>query len=84
MELPIDIHVDNVGAIFLANNANTGQRTRHIDVRYHYVREYIEDGIVMIRFVKSEDNDADPYTKNTPNNIYEKHTSKYMDGNSTE
>jgi len=79
--LPIEVHVDNVGAIFLATNATTGQRTRHIDVRYHYVREYIEDGQVIIRFVKSGDNKADPYTKNTSKEIYEKHTQAYMDEN---
>jgi len=52
--LPIEVHVDNVGAIFLATNATTGQRTRHIDVRYHYVREYIEDGQVIIRLSRAE------------------------------
>jgi len=78
VKLPIVVHVDNVGAIFLANNATTGQRTRHIDVRHHYVREYIEDNILAIRFVKSEDNDGDPYTKNTTQEIFKKHTGKYM------
>jgi len=58
--LPIEVHVENVGAMFLANNATTGQRTRHIDVRYHYVREYIDDGIMVICFVWSEKNKADP------------------------
>jgi len=78
VKLPIEVHVDNVGAIFLANNATTGQHTRHIDVRHHYVREYIENDIVVIRFVKSGDNDVDPYTKNTAKEIFEKHGSKYM------
>ena len=59
MEYPIIVRVDNVGAIFLAQNHTTGQRTKHIDIGYHYIREYIEDGIVKIIFVKSEDNLAD-------------------------
>ena len=78
VKLPIEVHVDNIGAIYLAKNAMTGQRTRHIDVRYHYVREYIENGEVIIRFVRSEENQADPFTKNTTKETYEHHTDIYM------
>jgi len=35
--LPVIIHVDNVGAIFLADNVTTSQCTKHIDVHYCYV-----------------------------------------------
>lgn len=52
--LPMTIHVDNVGAIFLTENSNTGKRTRHIDVRYHHVREQIERGNVQVKFVRSK------------------------------
>jgi hypothetical protein len=45
------VNVDNVGAIYLASNATTSQRMRHIDVRYHFVRDYVEDGVVQIVFV---------------------------------
>ena len=51
VELPIVVNVDNVGAIYLASNATTSQRMRHIDVRYHFVRDYVEDGVVQIVFV---------------------------------
>jgi hypothetical protein len=56
--------MDNTGAIYLANNYATGPRTKHIDIRTHYVRELIINGILKIEFVKSEDNDADIFTKN--------------------
>jgi len=78
VQLPIQVHVDNVGAIFLTKNATTGPRTRHIDARYHYVREYIEDGQVVIVFVRSADNVADTYTKNTTMDVFDKHTTNYM------
>ena len=59
-ELPITVHVDNVGAIWLlSNNRNTGDRTKHIDIRTSSVKEYQEDGKIIIKFVKSEDNEAD-------------------------
>ncbi len=53
VELPVVVRVDNVGAIFIAENVTTSQRTKHIDVRYHYVREFVEDGFVKIIFVRT-------------------------------
>ncbi|MHA7927767.1 MAG: Ty1/Copia family ribonuclease HI, partial [Marinobacter sp.] len=46
VELPVIVKVDNVGAIFMTQNATTSARTRHIDIRAHYIRELVEDGIV--------------------------------------
>ena len=79
IELPITIRCDNVGAIYLANNHSTSQRTKHIDIRTHFVREYIEDGIIKIIFITSEDNDADIFTKNTSEELFIKHSSKNLE-----
>ena len=38
--LPITVHVDNVGAIWLSNNCTTSGRTKHIDIRTSFVKEY--------------------------------------------
>ena len=65
VELPITVHVDNVGAIWLSNNRTTSDRTKHIDIRTSFVKEYQEDGKIIIKFVKSEENEADIFTKNT-------------------
>jgi ribosomal protein L24 len=77
IEYPVIVHVDNVGAIFLANNRTTGERTKHVDIRHHFVREYIEDGMVKIMFVRSRHNDADIFTKNLPGDSYERHVGKF-------
>jgi len=37
VQLPIHVHVDNIGAVFLAENQNSSDRTKHIDTRYHFV-----------------------------------------------
>jgi hypothetical protein len=79
LKLPIIIRMDNTGAIYLANNYTTGQRTKHIDIRDHYLRELVSRGIIKIIFVKSEENDADIYTKNLSEELFERHTEKYMD-----
>ena len=44
VELPITVHVDNVRAIWLSNNRTTSDRTKHIDIRTSFVKEYQEDG----------------------------------------
>ena len=62
----------------LGHNAKLSQKTKHIDVKYHFVREYVEKGLIKIVFVKSEENDADIWTKNVKQETYEKHTSKFM------
>jgi hypothetical protein len=79
VKLPIEIKVDNTGAIFLSNNYTTGQRTKHTDVRVHFVRQYIEDGIFKIVFVKSEENDADFFTKNTSEEIFKEQSEKIVE-----
>ena len=65
VELPITVHVDNVGAIWSSNHRNTGERTKHINIKTAFVKEYQEDRKIIIKFVKSEDNEADIFTKNT-------------------
>lgn len=71
LDYPIIIHCDNVGALYMAKN-NESRRTKYLDTQYHFVREYVEDGVVKIIFVHSEDNRVDPYTKNVSEPIYKK------------
>ena len=78
VELPITVHVDNVGAIWLSNHRNTGDKTKHIDIRTSFVKEYQEDGKIIIKFVKSEDNEADIFTKNTSNIIFQRQQEKLV------
>ena len=56
------------------NNHTAGQRIKHIDIRFHYVREYITDGIIKVEFVRSENNDADILTKNTTEENFKIHS----------
>ena len=78
VELPITVYVDNVGAIWLSNNRTTSDRTKHIDIRTSFVKDYQEDGKIIIKFVKSEDNEADIFTKNATNAIFQNHQKKLV------
>ena len=56
-----------------AKENNVTKRTKHIDTRYHVIREHVSDGIVKIVFVWSENNVADVFTKNVTQDIFLKH-----------
>ena len=43
---PVTIIVDNVGAIFMEGNITTTCHTKHMDIRYKYINEYVEDKTV--------------------------------------
>ena len=78
VKLPITVNVDNVGAIWLSKNRTTSDRTRHIDIRTSFVKEYQEDGKIIFKFVKSEENEADIFTKNTTTVIFSNHQKKLV------
>ena len=61
--IPIKVQVDNVGAIWLANNSSVSERTKHVDLRAHFVRDMIKDKVIGINFVKSAKNDSDIMTE---------------------
>ena len=60
---PIPLYCDNQGAIALAKNPENHQRTKHIDVRYHYIREKEEDGTIAIKYLPTDQMVADGFTK---------------------
>ena len=45
------VYKDNLGAIYLVKNQHVGARTKHIDVRAHFIRELEDQGYLMVHFV---------------------------------
>jgi hypothetical protein len=78
IESPIIMYCDNVGAIFMAENATATARTKHVDARYNFVREYVESGFLKIIFVHSKENKADMFTKNVSRELYDKHKGTFI------
>jgi hypothetical protein len=65
--MPIDtipLCGDNQGAIFIASNPVQERQTKHIDIRYHYIRQVLEKGEVALYFVEGSENPTDMLTKN--------------------
>ncbi|CAI5746401.1 unnamed protein product [Peronospora destructor] len=59
----IKIYEDNQGSIALAKNPEFHKRTKHIDIRYHFVREKVETGEVLLEYCPTQDMLADMMTK---------------------
>jgi hypothetical protein len=55
--------MDNQSAIMLSKNPVFHDRSKHIDVRYHYIRECVEEGRVQIESVVTQEQLADILTK---------------------
>lgn len=66
LTLPFVIHGDNEGSEALSKNSSHHQRTKHIKVKFHYIREVVADKVVRIQHVKSKENVADILTKRLP------------------
>jgi hypothetical protein len=63
VDTPIPIHGDNKGAIDLALNPVTGRRSKHIDIKHHVIREYIEDKSITLIRTPTAEMVADGFTK---------------------
>jgi hypothetical protein len=69
---PIPIYAGNQGSIFIGSNPVQEIHTKHIDVKYYYVRECIADKNIVLYHVPTEDNTADIFTKNLGRLKFEK------------
>ncbi|GKA85363.1 retrovirus-related pol polyprotein from transposon TNT 1-94 [Tanacetum coccineum] len=62
----IPLYCDNKSVIALCCNNVQHSRAKHIDVRYHFIKEQVENGIVELYFVRTEYQLADIFTKPLP------------------
>jgi hypothetical protein len=62
-ENPTTLNCDNQGAIALAKDNKFHTRTKHIDIRYHFIHEAIENGSINMQYIPTNDNIAYIFTK---------------------
>jgi hypothetical protein len=60
---PMTVYIDNQAAKALAENPIAHQRTKHIDIRYFFIRETIESGLIRLEYVRTKQNPSDLLTK---------------------
>ena len=80
VEMPSKMSEDNTGAIYLTKNFQVGARTKHIDVRYHYIREKVKDGTIDVAYVNTEKNPSDLLTKNVAQKTHDNHAFAIQNG----
>ncbi|PWA44879.1 hypothetical protein CTI12_AA522760 [Artemisia annua] len=59
----VPIFCDNTSAIAISNNPVLHQRTKHIDIRYHFIRDHIMNGEIELHFIPTKYQLADIFTK---------------------
>lgn len=65
-ETPIKIGCDNQSALALAKTDGFRARSKHIDVRHHYIRDKLEDNTIDLEYILTEQMVADSLTKAVP------------------
>ena len=60
---PVEIMLDNQGAIFMSKHTVNTRKSRHIAIRYHFVRDYVSKKVFTFGYVPTGDNFSDALTK---------------------
>jgi hypothetical protein len=66
------------GGVLIIDGPICGERTKHIDLKYHFIREQIKNSLVELKFVRSEENQADLFTKNLDSEKFNFHSKNIM------
>ena len=72
---PLSLLSDNQSAIDMTKSNAVLSRAKHIDIRYHFIRDHVAQGTVTIKWVPTEDMTADIFTKPLPLPIHLRHSS---------
>ena len=80
----ISIKCDNTSAINLSKNLIQHSRTKHIDIRHHFLRDHVKNGNISLEFFDLNNQLADIFTKplNEKKLKFIKHDLSMIDGSS--
>nr|GEZ62449.1 retrovirus-related Pol polyprotein from transposon TNT 1-94 [Tanacetum cinerariifolium]GEZ62737.1 retrovirus-related Pol polyprotein from transposon TNT 1-94 [Tanacetum cinerariifolium] len=70
---PIEIFYDNESVVALTKEPKDNRKSKHIERKYHFVRSKVEEGHVIVKHIRSEDNPADLFTKALAKSRHDKH-----------
>jgi len=68
---PISIMCDNTSAISISKNPVMHSKTKHIPIKYHFLREQVLEQKVKLEYVSSKEQVADIFTKPLPREAFE-------------
>lgn len=76
---PTVVYEDNQGAISMSKNAET-RRTKHMDVKYHFIRDCVQNKAISLKYIPTTEQLADILTKGLPRDQFEKLRTCIMSG----
>ena len=72
-EQPLTLYCDNSRAVANSKEPRSHKRSKHIERKYHLIRDIVERGDVKVEKISTHDNVADPFTKTLSIKVFEKH-----------
>ncbi|TYK19114.1 gag/pol protein [Cucumis melo var. makuwa] len=73
MHMPITLYCDNSSAVANSREPKSHKRGKHIEQKYHFIREIVHRGDVIVTKISSEQNMIDPFTKALMVKVFESH-----------
>ena len=73
MEKPLVLYCNNSGAVANSKEQRSHKRGKHIERKYHLIREIVHRGDVAFMKITSEQNLANPFTKTLPKRVFTGH-----------
>ena len=75
---PTTVYIDNTSARTLALNPVFHARSKHINIKFHWLRDKVADGTITLEYVKSHDQTADILTKPLSGEAFHRHRTKLL------
>ena len=73
IEMPLTMFCDNIGAVANSKEPRRHKKAKHIERKYHLIRDIVQRGDVMVAKIASENNFVDPFTKALPQKSFDRH-----------
>ena len=67
---PVVIFCDNKSVINISKNPMMHSKTKHIAIKYHFVRELVQDKEIKLEYVRTKEQIADIFTKRLPKDAF--------------
>ena len=73
IEMPLTVFCDNSGVIANSKEPRSHKKAKHIERKYHLIRDIVQRGDVMVAKIALDNNLADPFTKVLPQKSFDRH-----------
>ena len=78
VKLPMKLEMDNSGAVDHTNSWSVGGHMRHVGTKQVFLCELKEDGILVVKWIPTDTNDSDLFTKNLDGPLFKKFAKVYV------